>query len=295
MSRLGRDFSSYQGNLTVADCAGIQFAFVKATEGGGYRNPYAPQQCSMLRNQGVLVGYYHFFQPSVAVIDQLDNFNRMAQALGPTPLPMALDVEVTDPNGWQSLAANVVDFCLNVEKWTNPVPNPHSIVYVNLTFYDNLPGFPWGRWVWLADPSHPSPSRPCLVWQNGDPSVAGQPIDADVFVGTDADWGAFTGSAVAPAPAPTTTDIGDSLQSTPITVSIAGGHGWCPSPVPVAQVIDVVPFDQAPEVAGRYVVVPTFVGVSTDDSHYPNGELEFGPGGDGPAPDGTYGFNVIHT
>lgn len=193
MTHYGRDFSSYQGNLTAADCAGIDFAFVKATEGADYKSPYAPQQVAMLRSQGVLVGYYHFFQPSVAVIDQLDNFNKMAQALGPTSLPIAVDCEVTDPSGWQSLASKLAEFCQNVEAWTNPVPNPHSIIYVNLTFYDNLPGFPWGRWVWLADPSSESPSRPCLVWQNGDPTTAGQPIDRDVFIGSDAYWDAFTG------------------------------------------------------------------------------------------------------
>ena len=82
MSHLGRDFSSYQGDLTDDDVAGIEFAYVNATEGASYKNPYAIQQVAKLRQHGLAVGYYHFWSvsPTDAMGDQLDNFNRYASA-----------------------------------------------------------------------------------------------------------------------------------------------------------------------------------------------------------------------
>ena len=209
MSHLGRDFSSYQGNLTDADCAGIEFAFVKATEGADYKNPYAPQQCAALRAAGVHVGYYHFFQPGVNVLDQLDNFHKMISALGPTKLPFALDNEVADGAGWPDLASKAMGFIQAVESWQLYVPNPRSISYVNVSFYKALPGFPWGRWVWLADPNPGSPHEPCLILQSAPRPVSGadlKVVDPDTFLGSEADWAAFTGSVPQPAPTPLPTN-----------------------------------------------------------------------------------------
>ncbi len=199
---LGRDFSSYQGNLTDADCEGIDFAYVKATEGADYKNPYAPQQTGMLRSHGVEVGFYHFFQPADPVLDQLHNFQLMVSALGGTKLPLALDSEVQSNLGWPTLATRMMDFATGVESFTNFIPNPRSLLYVNLNFYDSLQGFPWGRWVWLADPNAGAPHRPCLILQQAPRPVSGtdlKVVDPDVFMGTDAQWLQFTG---APAPAP---------------------------------------------------------------------------------------------
>ena len=223
MTRVGKDFSSYQGNLTPAACAGLDFAYVKATEGGSYQNPDAQQQASTLRAAGVEVGFYHFFDIGTPVLDQLHSFQLMVAALGGTNLPPAIDVEQNDPSGWTDLASQVMQFATNVEGWTYPTPHPRTLLYVNQTFYDGLAtaGFPWGRWVWLAYPGA-APSRPCLIWQNG--QTGG--IDTDVFMGSDADWAEFLGQASppsplpapvpAPLPAPPTTEENEMQDSTTI-------------------------------------------------------------------------------
>lgn len=80
----------------------------------------------------------------------------------------------------------------------------------------------------------------------------------------------------------------DNMRSQVINVTIGGGHGWVPLPGNVApgNVVSVVPLDVAPDEGGHgYVPVPAFVGVSSDKP-----ELVFGPGPNGPAPDGVYGF-----
>ncbi|KAF9436899.1 hypothetical protein BGZ76_002659 [Entomortierella beljakovae] len=63
---LGIDVSSHQGNVnwaTVAS-AGNKFAYVKATEGTSYINPYFAQQYDGSYNAGLIRGAYHFAHPN---------------------------------------------------------------------------------------------------------------------------------------------------------------------------------------------------------------------------------------
>ena len=62
--------SSYQHpnnapvNWAAVKAAGISFAFVKSTESTGYVNPYYARDVAGARAAGVVVGAYHFAQPS---------------------------------------------------------------------------------------------------------------------------------------------------------------------------------------------------------------------------------------
>lgn len=205
MTHYGRDFSSFQGDLSPADCAGIEFAYVKATQGSGYVNPFAPQQVKALRAAGVHVGLYHFLDVNASLGDQLHNFATYAQSLGGSSLPPAQDSETLDPAGWPALATLMSNFAVGVEAWGEPVPNTKSVVYVNLSFDESLPGFPWGRSVWLADPNAGAPHRPCLILQTAPRPVSSadlKNVDPDVFMGTEAEWGAFIGQPATAEPAP---------------------------------------------------------------------------------------------
>ncbi|MCO5566641.1 hypothetical protein L7F22_020318 [Adiantum nelumboides] len=61
----GRDVSSYQGNVNWAAAygKGARFAYVKATEGTGYVNPYFAQQYNGAYKVGMIRGAYHFARP----------------------------------------------------------------------------------------------------------------------------------------------------------------------------------------------------------------------------------------
>jgi GH25 family lysozyme M1 (1,4-beta-N-acetylmuramidase) len=61
----GMDVSSYQGNVnwSAAWNNGARFAYVKATEGTGYTNPYFAQQYNGSYNVGMIRGAYHFALP----------------------------------------------------------------------------------------------------------------------------------------------------------------------------------------------------------------------------------------
>jgi GH25 family lysozyme M1 (1,4-beta-N-acetylmuramidase) len=94
----GMDVSSYQGDVNWPDswAKGARFAYVKATEGTGYRNPKFTQQYNGSHSVGMIRGAYHFALP--------DRSNGAAQATffvdngggwtpdGRTP-PPALDME----------------------------------------------------------------------------------------------------------------------------------------------------------------------------------------------------------
>ena len=226
IERFGVDLSQYQGEIPTSGLEHLSFAYVKATEGASYKNPDAIQQCDALRSQGVPVGYYHYVTMD-PILDQLMNMRHYMSGLGWTGLPVAFDVEETDPAGWPALASMLMKLALNVESWTNFVPNQRTLIYANLNFAQNLPGFPWGRWVWLADPNPGAPHRPCLVLQSAPRVVAPFPgaVDPDVFLGSDADWAVFTDTvdtpepAPAPQPVPTPAPPAPAPQEAPMAVS----------------------------------------------------------------------------
>ena len=95
---LGIDVSSWQGtvNWTAHAKAGKQFAYVKATEGIRYKNPYFARQYKGAHQAGLIRGAYHFATPhSSGGTKQAQVFARSGggwSADGRT-LPGVLDIE----------------------------------------------------------------------------------------------------------------------------------------------------------------------------------------------------------
>jgi hypothetical protein len=61
MTVYGQDWASYQSSRPSTK--GLDFVFVKATEGTGYVNPRMISQASHARAAGCVVGFYHFLRP----------------------------------------------------------------------------------------------------------------------------------------------------------------------------------------------------------------------------------------
>ncbi|GAA2932454.1 lysozyme [Streptomyces enissocaesilis] len=61
----GVDVSSHQGNVNWSSLwtSGVRWAYVKATEGNYYENPYFAQQYTGSYNVGMIRGAYHFATP----------------------------------------------------------------------------------------------------------------------------------------------------------------------------------------------------------------------------------------
>ncbi len=94
----GMDVSGWQGNVnwSSAYANGARFAYVKATEGTSYINPYFAQQYNGSYNVGMIRGAYHFALPGnssgSAQADYFVNHGGGWSADGKT-LPGALDME----------------------------------------------------------------------------------------------------------------------------------------------------------------------------------------------------------
>ena len=90
----GVDVSEYQGEIDWPALArqGISFAFVKATEGSGYTDPFFAQNLSGAQAAGLYAGAYHFFSYDSPGQTQAENF---IAAVPQTPgaLPPVVDVE----------------------------------------------------------------------------------------------------------------------------------------------------------------------------------------------------------
>lgn len=61
MTVYGQDWASYQSSRPSTK--GLDFVFIKATEGTGYVNPRMVSQASHARAAGCVVGFYHFIRP----------------------------------------------------------------------------------------------------------------------------------------------------------------------------------------------------------------------------------------
>ncbi|WP_277682158.1 lysozyme [Saccharomonospora azurea] len=94
----GIDVSGWQGNVDWAHWwnQGKRFAYVKATEGTSYKNPYFAQQYNGSYNVGMIRGAYHFARPDVSSGAAQANFfvdNGGGWSRDGKTLPGALDME----------------------------------------------------------------------------------------------------------------------------------------------------------------------------------------------------------
>jgi GH25 family lysozyme M1 (1,4-beta-N-acetylmuramidase) len=94
----GMDVSSHQGNVNWQGAwnNGARFAYVKATEGTSYTNPYFAKQYNGSYNVGMIRGAYHFARPNISSgatqADYFVNHGGGWSRDGKT-LPGALDIE----------------------------------------------------------------------------------------------------------------------------------------------------------------------------------------------------------
>ncbi|MFD3943656.1 lysozyme [Streptomyces sp. NPDC058579] len=94
----GVDVSSHQGNVAWSTLwnSGVKWAYVKATEGTYYKNPYFAQQYNGSYNVGMIRGAYHFATPDTTTgAAQADYFvnNGGGWSKDGRTLPGALDIE----------------------------------------------------------------------------------------------------------------------------------------------------------------------------------------------------------
>lgn len=90
----GVDVSSYQGDIDwdILASQNISFAFIKATEGSSFTDPYFDYNFSQARQTGLRVGVYHFFSFDSPGNAQAEHFIQTVE-IDKNMLPPVIDLE----------------------------------------------------------------------------------------------------------------------------------------------------------------------------------------------------------
>ena len=183
---LGLDCSRYQKNITwsTAKAAGIQFTFVKITEGTtGHEDNLYNLKARILSAQqsGVKVGYYHFGRPGDVSVPEDDANAEVQNVLAhigflPTAdLPVVLDVEAYSSSVVWDDKVNHMNRFINTFIQGLQAQNIDVILYSYKSFFDTNASPEFGSYpLWLAAYlNNPEVSLPVLpngwtewkIWQ----------------------------------------------------------------------------------------------------------------------------------
>jgi GH25 family lysozyme M1 (1,4-beta-N-acetylmuramidase) len=143
----GIDVSSHQGNVnwTYWWGQGKRFAYVKATEGTSYKNPYFAQQYNGSYNVGMIRGAYHFALPNSS--SGATQANYFASSGGGwsrdgKTLPGALDIEY-NPYGatcYGKTQAGMVSWIRDFLTTYKSRTGRDAVIYTNLDWWTRCTG-----------------------------------------------------------------------------------------------------------------------------------------------------------
>ena len=122
----GIDVSHHQGVIDWGPVAaqGIQFAFIKATEGARYKDPRFAANWAATQHAGIVRGAYHYLRPELDGRQQARHFLDVVGRLERGDLPPVLDVE-------EHSGLKPTDIAEQVDHWltdvrTEPGESPSS-------------------------------------------------------------------------------------------------------------------------------------------------------------------------
>ena len=199
----GVDVSNHNGNIDwkKVKAAGIDFAFIKQSEGLSFVDPYARRNVVGCKSAGVLPGRYHYFTPGLDPVMQADYFLKQTGPIGKGELQPVVDVEEND-KGMIKPAEMVREVKLFIDRvvaksgrdvtiYTYPDFWIHAMANADMTAHP----------LWIATYG-PAPAQigawkqHWSFWQYDDhghvPGIAGE-VDLDVFNGTLAQLQKFAG------------------------------------------------------------------------------------------------------
>lgn len=194
----GVDVSHYQGsiNWTSVRNAGIQFAWIKATEGTSYKDPNFNANYLHAYNAGVIRGAYHFARPDLSSGATQANYfasNGGAWSRDNLTLPGVLDIEGSCyGKSHASMQSWILDFYNTYKARTGR----DMVIYTSASWWNNCTGGWSGmsarsplwvaHWTSASSPTIPSGFPYWTIWQytsTGSVSGIGGNVDRDRFNG----------------------------------------------------------------------------------------------------------------
>ncbi len=199
----GIDVSHHQGQINWPQVAqqAIQFAFIKATEGGDFKDKQFQNNWDQARAVGIDVGAYHFFTFCRTGLQQAKNFIDTVPNISDA-LPPVIDLEFGG-NCQLKISDQAVLFEIDqLQQRLTQVYGKRPIFYATPEFYNRflINRFPdnpiWIRNI-FSKPSLPD-QRQWLFWQfanRGHLNGIQGPVDLNVFNGSTADYQHFKTTA----------------------------------------------------------------------------------------------------
>lgn len=191
----GIDLSRHNGPVDFQQVAsaGIDFVYLKASEGQSYVDPMFHENFNNARQNGLPIGVYHFFRFDCDGYQQACNLLSVLDTLQ-SDLPLAVDVEEwKNPSGISTeiAAQRIVDMVESLRSAGHPV-----IIYTNKKGYRRFfrPGAPAADCapLWICSfKSPPLPEREWVLWQHSHvgsvPGIYGK-VDLNTFNGDSTDF-----------------------------------------------------------------------------------------------------------
>lgn len=143
----GMDVSGHQGNVDWKYWwdEGMRFAFVKATEGTGYKNPYFAQQYNGSYDVGMIRGAYHFALPDRSTGAEQAKFfaaNGGGWSADGRTLPGVLDIE-HNPYGEQCYGLNPQQMTGWIEDFSHTyhrITGRYPVIYTTTQWWNTCTG-----------------------------------------------------------------------------------------------------------------------------------------------------------
>jgi lysozyme len=196
---IGVDVSNHNGDIdwTSLAASGVAFAYIKATEGGNFRDRRFERNWYAAKAAGVPRGAYHFFTQCRSGPDQAANFIRTVPKEAGV-LPAAVDAEHMGPCPPGQTVADIRGEILAFMDLVEANYGKRPVVYVTHEFHQAyLDGYLDTEKFWVRSLILPPSIRQhsWLFWQfhqRGRRSGIHGPVDLDVFRGSPRDLAAIT-------------------------------------------------------------------------------------------------------
>ena len=186
----GIDISNWQGSVDFSEVknSGVQIVYIEATEGNFYTDPYLQEFYDGASSSGLLIGFYHFFSPSVLASEQAKYFTNAISGMT-SDCRLVLDLEEAGSYGSAELSMIANEFLEAVE--INSGLNVALYTYASFANNNIEPGYGLEKYpLWIAEYGTSSPESNSIWgssyagWQYSDtgyiPGVSGN-CDLDTF------------------------------------------------------------------------------------------------------------------
>jgi len=153
----GIDISKYQGKIDFekVKAAGIQYVFVRATEGITYQDAFFKQNFKEAREAGLIIGAYHFYETDDDPVSQLKNFTSLV-TLQSGDLPPVVDIEKLHDNDKKDLTSNIQTYLDGLEQHYKTKPIIYSGKNFANKYITSFSDYP----LWLAEYQSLYPTLP---------------------------------------------------------------------------------------------------------------------------------------